>query len=59
MDQLIFASLSHTHYWYEEGMLKVLNLHRDKKIVRRKPGRDENILRDHKQDGYKGDEKRK
>ena len=21
--QLIFASLSHTHYWYEVGMLKV------------------------------------
>ena len=24
MDQLIFASLSHTHFWYEVGMLKVL-----------------------------------
>ena len=23
MDQLIFDSLSHTHYWYEVGMLKV------------------------------------
>ena len=23
MDQLIFASLSHTHYWYEMGILKV------------------------------------
>ena len=23
MDQLIFASVSHTHYWYEVGMLKV------------------------------------
>ena len=23
MDQLIFPSLSHTHYWYEVGMLKV------------------------------------
>ena len=23
MDQLIFASLSHTHYWHEVGMLKV------------------------------------
>ena len=22
LDQLIFASLSHTHYWYEVGMLK-------------------------------------
>ena len=22
MDQLIFASLSHTHYWYEVGMLR-------------------------------------
>ena len=24
MDQSIFASLSHTHYWYEVGMLKAL-----------------------------------
>ena len=24
MDQLIYASLSHTHHWYELGMLKVL-----------------------------------
>ena len=23
MDQLVFTSLSHTHYWYEMGMLKV------------------------------------
>ena len=23
MDQLICASLSHTHYWYEVGILKV------------------------------------
>ena len=23
MDKLIFASLSHAHYWYEVGMLKV------------------------------------
>ena len=23
IDQSIFASLSHTHYWYEVGMLKV------------------------------------
>ena len=23
MDQLIYASLSHTYYWYEVGMLKV------------------------------------
>ena len=23
MDQLIFTPLSHTHYWYEVGMLKV------------------------------------
>ena len=23
MDQVICASLSHTHYWYEVGMLKV------------------------------------
>ena len=26
MDQLICASLSHTHYWYEVGMLKVHKL---------------------------------
>ena len=26
MDQLIYASLSHTHYWYEVGMLKVPGL---------------------------------
>ena len=26
MDQLIFASLSHAHYWYEVGMLKVVGL---------------------------------
>ena len=25
MDQLIFASLSHTHYWYEVGTLKVMS----------------------------------
>ena len=24
MDQLICASLSHTHYWYQEGMLEAL-----------------------------------
>ena len=23
MDQLTYASLSHTHFWYEVGMLKV------------------------------------
>ena len=28
MDQLIFASLSHTHYWYEVGMLKVPTVYR-------------------------------
>ena len=27
------------------------NLHRDKKIVRREPGRDGKILSDHRQDG--------
>ena len=26
MDQLICASLSHTHYWYEVGMLGVLKV---------------------------------
>ena len=25
MDQLICASLSHIHYWYEVGMLKVMS----------------------------------
>ena len=28
MDQLIFASLSHTHHWYEVGMLKMQQCHR-------------------------------
>ena len=28
MDQLIFASPSHTHYWYEVGMLKVPVIYR-------------------------------
>ena len=28
----------------------MLNLHRDKKIVRREPGRDGKILSDHRQD---------
>ena len=45
MDQIIFASLSHTHYWYEVGMLKipavdarsvnVKNTHRQRKRKRR------------------------
>ena len=30
MDQLIFASLSPTHYWYEVGMLKVPAEHSDR-----------------------------
>ena len=29
----------------------MLNLHRDKKNIRREPGRDEKILCDHRQDG--------
>ena len=33
MDQLIFASLSHTHYWYEVGMLKVPAVTSDRYIV--------------------------
>ena len=34
MDQLILASLSHTHYWYEVGMLKVpAVLYRDMHII--------------------------
>ena len=32
----------------------MLNLHRDKKIVRREPGRDGKILCDHRQDGNGG-----
>ena len=28
MDQIIFASLSHTHYWYEVGLLKVPAVYR-------------------------------
>ena len=28
MDQLTCAYLSHTHYWYEVGMLKVPAMHR-------------------------------
>ena len=41
MDQLIFASLSHTHYWYEVGMLKVpavITLGRILKPLRDRPG---------------------
>ena len=38
MDQLICASLSHTHYWYEVGMLKVPAESGDKVVVR--SGRD-------------------
>ena len=30
MDQLIFASFSHTYYWYEVGMLKVPCTHKEK-----------------------------
>ena len=26
MDQSIYASLSHTHYWYEVGMFKVVDV---------------------------------
>ena len=29
MDQLIYASLSHTHYWYEVGMLDVPAIYSD------------------------------
>ena len=47
MDQLLCASLSHTHYWYEVGILKVPAI----RIHRREPGRDGNILSDHRQDG--------
>ena len=32
-------------------VVRVLNLHRDKKIVRCEPGRDGKILSDHRQDG--------
>ena len=34
MDQLIFASLSHTHYWYEVGMLKVIRQRQTKRLGR-------------------------
>ena len=33
MDQLVFASLSHTHYWYEVGMLKVPADNQSKQIA--------------------------
>ena len=39
MDQLIFASLSHIHYWYEVGMLKV-----PAKVQLFKPDSSENVL---------------
>ena len=32
MNQLICASLSHTHYWYEVGMLKACTEVKDLKI---------------------------
>ena len=35
MDQLTFASLSHTHYWYEVGMLKVPAVWRQTKQQKR------------------------
>ena len=47
MDQLIFASLSHTHYWYEVGMLKVPAIRRraDKVEVTLRTGKsDQNRL---------------
>ena len=28
MDQILGASLSHTHYWYEVGMLKISEYHK-------------------------------
>ena len=34
MDQLIFASISRTHYWYEVGMLKVTAYSNVKRINR-------------------------
>ena len=35
MDQLICASLSHTHYcWYEVGMCDVINTHTHKQYTR-------------------------
>ena len=33
MDQLICASLSHTHYWYEVGMLKVPAIMRSNSLL--------------------------
>ena len=32
MDQLMFASLSHTHYWYEVGMLKVPAMYKSTRL---------------------------
>ena len=34
MDQFIFAPLSHTHYWYEVGMMKVPKSERKARAVR-------------------------
>ena len=36
MDQLTYASLSHTHYWYEVGMLKVPTVCRSPKQRQKK-----------------------
>ena len=33
MNQLIFASLSNTHYWYEVGMLKVPAVERHRSMA--------------------------
>ena len=35
MDQLIYASLSHTHYWYEVGILKVPAIYSKVKRINR------------------------
>ena len=37
MDQLIFASLSHTHHWYEVGMVKVPAVERGSVASTQKP----------------------
>ena len=41
MDQLIFASLSHTHYWYEVGMLKIPAVYNTQ--TNRDPNRDKKL----------------
>ena len=54
MDQLIFASLSHTHYWYEVGMLKVPAAERDQRNIYQAPMRAKEKHKQTKNDNEKG-----